>query len=217
MECLKRFGDWCTGSTKNQPATFKRVNGFTWPPDKAQLLAWFLLFYFLIAIFGCFCISLAPPYSYVFGVIGGLSFLVHIALNIAVMAVNPGEEAAIKRRVTPQGEFDRQKHKHVIENQFCNICQIVVSLKAKHCRRCNKCVTHFDHHCIYLNNCIGSRNYVLFILTIVTACLGAAFIFLMGIIQFIVSFFNNQTFLTREYCKLNLEHFKFKSLNLTIF
>lgn len=29
--------------------------------------------------------------------------------------------------------------------------------------RCNKCIEGFDHHCTYLNTCIGTRNYPLFI------------------------------------------------------
>ena len=31
--------------------------------------------------------------------------------------------------------------------------------KAKHCRTCDKCVEGFDHHCKWLNTCVGSRNY----------------------------------------------------------
>ena len=31
---------------------------------------------------------------------------------------------------------------------------------------CNKCVAVFDHHCPYLNTCIGKQNYVSFLITL---------------------------------------------------
>lgn len=104
----------------------KRTNGFSWPPDKAQLFSWIVILYFSLSTFASLCLSLATPWIYIFYAISAIVMLTHITLNIVVMLVNPGEEAALKRKIVPQNDFDRTKHKHVIENQFCNICQIVV-------------------------------------------------------------------------------------------
>lgn len=38
----------------------------------------------------------------------------------------------------------------------------------KHCKACNKCVEGFDHHCPFLNQCIGTHNYKWF-MAILTA------------------------------------------------
>lgn len=104
------------------------------------------------------------------------------------MIINPGEDTKSIKRIQP---FNTQKHRHVIENQYCNICNIIVSHKAKHCRQCNKCITHFDHHCVWLNNCIGKKNYKYFFISIIFAFIGSLLIFIISLIQFSYSFINN--------------------------
>jgi len=49
---------------------------------------------------------------------------------------------------------------------LCSLCKTRVLERTKHCGTCNRCVESFDHHCIWLNNCIGRRNYLFFLLLI---------------------------------------------------
>ena len=49
------------------------------------------------------------------------------------------------------------------EHTFCSYCDAWYSSpNRKHCHTCHRCVSGFDHHCIYLNCCIGRRNYPCF-------------------------------------------------------
>jgi len=43
----------------------------------------------------------------------------------------------------------------------------------KHCYNCNKCVLGFDHHCHYINQCIGKENYRPWLLFIMVAFITA--------------------------------------------
>ena len=48
-------------------------------------------------------------------------------------------------------------------NRHCSYCDSpVTNIKSKHCLRCNRCSLNFDHHCKFVNNCVGSINYSYF-------------------------------------------------------
>eukprot|EP01055_Gregarina_sp_Pseudo9_P002352 Gregarina_sp_Pseudo_9__2351@NODE_265_length_3358_cov_208_164206_g248_i0_p1_GENE_NODE_265_length_3358_cov_208_164206_g248_i0NODE_265_length_3358_cov_208_164206_g248_i0_p1_ORF_typecomplete_len376_score7_25DHHC/PF01529_20/2_7e03DHHC/PF01529_20/1_4e26Adeno_E1A/PF02703_14/0_46DUF4405/PF14358_6/36DUF4405/PF14358_6/5_9_NODE_265_length_3358_cov_208_164206_g248_i021433270 len=44
----------------------------------------------------------------------------------------------------------------------CRTCKFVRPGRSKHCRICGFCCCKYDHHCIWVNNCIGLLNWRLF-------------------------------------------------------
>ncbi|XP_075874176.1 palmitoyltransferase ZDHHC1 isoform X2 [Nelusetta ayraudi] len=158
-----------------------RTNGWSWPPHPFQLLAWLLYVYFAITGFGVF-VPLLPPHWIPAGYIcTGVMFTCHLCVHLMAVSVDPADlNVRTKSCRGPVPAFDRSKHAHVIENCHCYLCQVDVGPKSKHCSACNKCVANFDHHCRWLNNCVGSRNYKLFLHSVVSALLGVALVLLVS-------------------------------------
>lgn len=60
--------------------------------------------------------------------------------------------------------------------RFCDRCQVLKPDRCHHCSVCETCVLKMDHHCPWVNNCVGFSNYKYFLLFLGYSILYCVFI-----------------------------------------
>ena len=66
-------------------------------------------------------------------------------------------------------------------NEYCPYCRVKKTSTVKHCHVCKKCVSGFDHHCNWIDNCVGEKNKIRFIIFVSITLLNLVFNFCLSL------------------------------------
>ncbi|KAI5079851.1 hypothetical protein GOP47_0005330 [Adiantum capillus-veneris] len=172
-------------------------------PDVRSL---FLTLFLIVAPVVVFCVFVGQPLMKHFSN-GGFAIIVvavaHTVIVLVLLLLTSGRDPGIIPRnahppepeedagsssdwsggQTPKLRLPRTKdvivNGVVVKIKYCDTCMLYRPPRCSHCSICNNCVDRFDHHCPWVGQCIGRRNYPYFFGFVITTTLLCFYIFAM--------------------------------------
>ena len=135
-----------------------RHNGLNMPLHPSQVFTWVLFAGDILSFYFIDLVSLQhiSPLVISLGIIYFVLSCGTLYYGYSSTVINPQDPTINLEKTCKQRglAFDSSLYEF-----HCQICEAHVLNGSKHCGQCNRCTSGFDHHCRYLNNCIGEQNY----------------------------------------------------------
>ena len=154
--------------------SIKRVNGFSLPLTSHQVFA--CAVYLFASILTLLLVTsiyveahLKLPLLIVEVVFLALTVMSWLLTSIIDPAGSSSSRISTPASTPPdqqkEGVGEQSSSRHLLCVGVCKVCDDILDLKraTRYCAQCGKSVVGMDHHCTWLNNCIGNRNYAPFL------------------------------------------------------
>nr|XP_040021882.1 palmitoyltransferase ZDHHC3-A-like isoform X6 [Gasterosteus aculeatus aculeatus] len=155
------------------------------------LITWLLVLY---ADFVVLFVMLLPSKNLTYSIVNGtlfniLAFLA-LASHLRAMCTDPG--AVPKGNATKEYiESLQLKPGQVVYK--CPKCCSIKPDRAHHCSVCKRCIRKMDHHCPWVNNCVGENNQKYFVLFTMYIALVSLHSLVMVVFHFLYCFEDDWT------------------------
>lgn len=181
------------------------------------------VFYFTVVLitgtsglfFAFDCPFLAERITPAIPIIGGILFVFTMSSLFRTSFSDPGiiprasqdEAAYIEKQIEVPNSLNSPTYRppprtkevfvkgQTVKLKYCFTCKIFRPPRASHCSLCDNCVDRFDHHCPWVGNCVGKRNYRFFYMFIVSLAFLAVFIFSCTTTHIVLLFKDEDQFL----------------------
>ncbi|KAM5208698.1 palmitoyltransferase ZDHHC7 isoform 1-T4 [Hipposideros larvatus] len=147
------------------------------------VMTWLLVVY---ADFVVTFVMLLPSKDFWYSVVNGVIFnclaVLALSSHLRTMLTDPG--AVPKGNATKEYMESLQlKPGEVIYK--CPKCCCIKPERAHHCSICKRCIRKMDHHCPWVNNCVGEKNQRFFVLFTMYIALSSVHALILCGLQFI--------------------------------
>jgi len=149
------------GTTAAQSSAKQRYhgNGCASPPNCYQVSSWVICSVLVVFSYWLIFPNLPELHKAIFLGLYSICLVLLAASYILCTFIDPSDPG-VKHFQNP-----RKYPLHLtleLYPKLCLLCQARVQENSKHCKACNRCTLQFDHHCVWVNNCVARRNYVWF-------------------------------------------------------